>query len=110
MQPEFGWAIDLPTFQKLFPKIPPDTVQRAFALWDPQSRGRVDALQMIAGAILTAQGMYLEKIGGLFKLFDMDDSKSLSKDEMLITIKACVWAVCRMTVSLSLSLPLSLSL
>jgi hypothetical protein len=97
-QPEFGWAIDSKTFHKVFKGtgITAGDLDGAFAAWDHQNKGTADALQMIAGAILTAKGGYLEKVGALFRLFDMDDSKSLSKSEMTILIKACANGICRM--------------
>jgi len=81
-QGSYGFELDFPCFQQLFPGMAQAELVAAFSLWDTEGTGVVDALELLAGLITLAEASWGAKIRALFALFDFDDSGGLCASEL----------------------------
>lgn len=78
----FGYTLDYVCWSKLFPNLQPlEESIRQFHLWDDDQDGLVEILQVFATCIILAHGNFEDKVQALFRLFDFDDSQTLSTFE-----------------------------
>lgn len=61
-----------------------------FNLWDKDSNGYVDALELFSGLVVFANDSFEEKIRFLFDLFDLNDLNILSEIDVEYMLNCCI--------------------
>jgi len=74
-----------------------------YALFDPENKQSVYALEVFATLALFCNGELPEKLGFIFVMFDFDKSKGISRDEMVMMLRCVTRAMYR--VGLTASFP-----
>lgn len=60
-------------------------------IWDPDTQGRIDALEIFCGLIIFAkEGTFKNKLNFLFSIFDFNEIKSLS----FIDVEVIILNIC----------------
>jgi Ca2+-binding EF-hand superfamily protein len=93
----FGWGIRLDTFMNLFGLTSSPSATAIFQLWDSDSNGNVDVLEILSGLILVSRGTFLEKVAACYDLFDFNEDRALVLDEMSILVKTSICGLCKLT-------------
>ena len=70
-------GLDRTQVQELY-RAKPSELDVIFSLFDPNSRGRVDAFEFIAGMIIISDAVLDDKSMMLFDLYDFDHSFNIS--------------------------------
>eukprot|EP01083_Nonionella_stella_P071351 191605_1 len=87
-------TIDASEFEQLFGHWIPDTLPH-FAMW-ACLQDRIDTSEVFCGATVYCLGRLRDKIDFVFDTFDFDNSKSISKDELVMLINSAINGMCKL--------------
>lgn len=81
-------SIDLTEFEQIF-----GANESSFVIWDTDSNGLIDALELFSGLTLMSDSDFEDKINFLFDLFDFNEVGVLTLVELEFMIDCCMLSV-----------------